>query len=410
MKLSKTTIAIILSSSFSTLVAASESAELTEVKQQLTKLEQQLSDDKAKQDSAIKIGGAVRFQYSYNDYSENSKDRGGELQFDTFRINVNGEVSGLKVSAEYRFYQYMDVVHHADVAYDFNDNWEGKFGITQVPFGNLQYNSNSFFYSTGFYAGLEEDYDLGIVFKGDYEHHDIHLGFFKNDELGGVEGFASDKTARYSYDVIGVRNDYDPADFSNWDAVEDGEAMGENNTLAARYAYKFGNSEIGASVQLGDLEGKNAAGITDSVGDRTAVAVHAKTKINNFNIVFQYSNYEYDLDNGSEAVAVGAWGFTDTLPSEASLYNLNIAYNKSVSLGPITNLTFYNDYNLTTDKSGDFQEDTVMNVTGVAISAGSVYTWVDFIVAKNQPFIGGSLAGDSDQWNKRINILVGYYF
>ena len=70
----------------------------------------------------------------------------------------------------------------------------------------------------------------------------------------------------------------------------------------------------------------------------------------------------------------------------------------------------YNDYNVMTDKSGDRNEDTVMNVTGVAVSAGGIYAYFDLIAAKNQPFIGGSMVGNADDWNTRFNINIGYYF
>lgn len=98
----------------------------------------------------IKIGGAVRFQYSYEDYDEDNKDRGGDFDFETFRLDVNGSIGDVTLSAQYRWFQYMDVIHHAYVGYQFSDNWEGQVGITQVPFGNLSFNSNSFFFSSGY--------------------------------------------------------------------------------------------------------------------------------------------------------------------------------------------------------------------------------------------------------------------
>ena len=63
-----------------------------------------------------------------------------------------------------------------------------------------------------------------------------------------------------------------------------------------------------------------------------------------------------------------------------------------------------------TNKSGDFDNDTIMNVLGVGVTSGNLYTQIDFITAQNQPFIGGSLAGDSDDTNTRLNINFGYYF
>ena len=61
------------------------------------------------------------------------------------------------------------------------------------------------------------------------------------------------------------------------------------------------------------------------------------------------------------------------------------------------------------DKS-DNSRDTFMNTTGVAVSAGNFFSYIDFVNAKNQPFIGGSVAGDSSKTEQRFNINLGYYF
>ncbi|WOH37417.1 carbohydrate porin [Thalassotalea fonticola] len=404
MKVSTPLLGLLLASSTTALAAQADdkTQRLEQLEKQIAELKKEVNaNTKSSADLTpkIKIGGAVRFQYSYEDYDDDNKDRGGDFDFDTFRLDVNGSIGDVRVSAQYRWYQYMDVVHHAYAAYDFNENWEGQVGITQVPFGNLNYNSNSFFFSSAYYAGLEDDYDTGLSFIGKYDNHDIRVAYFVNDELGGIDGYVDNKTDRYSYDVVGVRG----ADEGIWDAPA--TAMAESNTVNLRYAYKFDNTEVGASVLSGDLEGS-----TGSLGDHNAYAVHLKSNIGKFGIMAQYTSYEYDLDDNSDSVAVGAYSFHDTIPAEATLYNLNLSYSKDVTFGPITNLTFYNDYNLMTDKSGSYEEDTMMNVTGVAISAGGIYAYVDYIMAKNQPFIGGTMAGDSDETNNRLNINIGYYF
>jgi len=372
---------------------------IAQLEKQLNELKQQVEKPQAA--PSIKVGGAVRFQYSYEDYNEANRDRSGDFDFDVFRLDVNGSIGDVTVSAQYRWYQYMNVVHHAYVGYQLSDEWQTQLGITQVPFGILDYNSNSFFFSSGYYAGLEDDFDTGISFIGKFDQHDVRFAFFKNDELGGIDGYVDNRNDRYSYDVVGIR-DIESEGIYGAPTI----AMAESNTLNARYAYAFnGNTEVGVSLQHGDL-----AGITGSVGDRSAYAVHVKSQIDNIGIMFQFTDYKYDLDNGSDFVAVGAYSFTDSIPAEAKLYNLNLSYSMPVAIGPVTNLKFYNDINLMTDKSGDFNQDTIMNVAGVAVSAGGIYSYIDLITAKNQPFIGGSMAGDTDNWNTRFNINIGYYF
>jgi hypothetical protein len=347
----------------------------------------------------IRVGGAVRFQYSYEDYNEGNRDRNGDVDFDVFRLDLNGEIGDIILSAQYRWYQYMHVVHHAWVGYNLSPTWQVQAGITQVPFGNLDYNSHSFFFSSNFYVGLEDDFDAGIKFIGKWDNHDLRLAYFATDEMGGIDGYVSNRSDRYSYDVVGIR----PTGEGIYDDIS--QAIAEHNSIAARYSYQLGNTELGASLQYGDLRDANT-----SVGERQAWALHSKTQIDRWNLQLQYTGYEYDMDNAATRLAVGAYHFFDTIPSEAEIVSANLAYQLPVKWGPITSLTFYNDYNLMFNKSGDLTEDTVMNVLGVAISAGGLYTYVDLITAKNHPFIGGTMAGDALDWNTRVNINLGYYF
>ena len=52
--------------------------------------------------------------------------------------------------------------------------------------------------------------------------------------------------------------------------------------------------------------------------------------------------------------------------------------------------------------------DTWMNVTGVSVAAGGLFTYFDFVQAKN--VLWRSVAGDSDETETRFNINIGYYF
>jgi len=115
------------------------------------------------------------------------------------------------------------------------------------------------------------------------------------------------------------------------------------------------------------------------------------------------------MDTPNTGIVVGAYNYFDTIPTKATLYSANIAYSLPVKWGPVTNLTFYNDFSLMTDKRF-YSEDTLMNVLGVAVSAGGLYTYFDLVTARNQPFVGGSMSGNATDTNTRFNINIGYYF
>ncbi|MFT6327847.1 MAG: hypothetical protein ACJAYK_002851 [Crocinitomicaceae bacterium] len=404
MKITATLISVLLVSSTSVWADTSASSKdrLAELERQVSELKKEVKKEKISSTLApdIKVGGAIRMNYNYSDAN---KDKGGSFDFSIFRLDLNGTIGDVRLSAEYRWYSYMDVVHHAYAAYQFDENWEGQIGVTKVPFGNLGYNSNSFFYSDAYFVGLEDEYDSGLKFIGKYENHDIRIAYFLNDETG-----SSGTNARYSFDVVGL-TDLD-ANGGVIDAyAEPTVGLSESNTINIRYAYTFDNdvakTEVGVSFLTGELEGAN-----DSLGDRTAYAVHLKSNINNFTIMLQYTDYDYDLDNGDDFVTVGAYGYNDSIPASATMYNVNMSYSHDIDFGAFNNLTFYNDYSVTTNKSADLQEDTQANILGVGVTAGPIFAWVDYVAGTNRPFNKGSLVDDSTEWKHQLNIQVGYYF
>lgn len=350
----------------------------------------------------IKVGGAVRFQYSFEDYVPANRERVGDLDFDTFRINLDGVIGDVILSAELRYYQYMQVIHHAWVGYDLSPAWRGHLGVVRVPFGHQPFNSNSYFFSTLYYAGLEDDYDLGGLLHGKLGAFDVQLGLFKNDEQGGIDGYVSDRTERYSYDLLGIRGTGE----GTFDAPA--QPIAESNTLALRAAWSgsAGRAKIsaGASALYGDLVDAD-----DSVGSQRAAALHAGATMGRWALALQSTRYDHRTDVGADRLVVGAYAFYDSIPAAATVHTAHLAYAMPVRWGPVTSLTFYNDHSQMTAKRG-VGGRTWMNTLGMSVVAGGLFTYFDLVTARNQPFIGGSLGDDAGATRTRFNINVGYYF
>ncbi|MDC8830220.1 porin [Alteromonas gilva] len=364
----------------------------------LAMLEQ--NDDRS---DGIRLGGAIRTNYSHTSYNDGNKNRGGDFDFDIFRLNLSGNIGDVILNAEIRFFDYMTAVKFAYAGYQLSEDWQVQAGITKVPFGNGSYNSHNYFFSTNYYLGLEDDHDLGIVFKRQMaDNWQLDLGFFKNDELGGVDGYVSSRADRYSYDIVGYR--------LNDDGIYDDptQPLGEYNTLSGRFAYQFAHSsdfitEIGVSALAGGLHD----GI-ERAGDYNAWALHLNSFFNRWNLQLQHGEYHYNIDNVNR-IAVGAYAFYDSIAASAKTSTFNLAYSLPLEWGPVTGLQFYNNYGLVYDKS-DNSRDTMMNVTGFSVAAGGLYTFFDLVHARNQPFIGGSGSGNSAETERRFNINLGYYF
>ena len=352
-------------------------------------------------DTGITLGGAMRFQYSYEDYDEDNVRRVGDQDFDIFRLDLHGKVHGIILDAQWRWFQYMSAIQHAWVGYDLDDENQLQIGLTRIPFGNQPYNSHNYFFSSNYYLGLEDTQAMGAEYVYDGDAWNVQLAFFKNDGTGGVDGGGS-RIDSYSYNVLGVRG----PDEGNYD--EPLHPAGAVDTLAARVARTWTPSEdvsveVGASALHGGLDGP-----TSRIGHYSAYALHTNIDYGRWNFQAQVLHYGYETDRNARRLAVGAYAFYDSIAARADSYTLNAAYHLPVAWGPIQGLDFYNDYSLVTHKSGNLP-GTFMNILGVGVSAGDLYTYFDFVTARNQPFIGGSMAGDG-KVEHRLNINFGFYF
>jgi hypothetical protein len=350
----------------------------------------------------IKVGGAVRTNYSYTSYDDGNKNRGGDFDFDMFGLNLKGQIGDVSLNGEIRFYNYMTVIKSAYVGYQLSDNWQVLAGIAKVPFGNSPYNSQNYLFSPNYYLGLEDDHDLGLVLKRSIvDNWQLDLAFFKNDELGGVDGNVNKRSDRYSYDIVGIRP------INEGINAAPSKPLGEYNTFSGRVAYHFTAGELHTEVGLSALSGGLHDGASRA-GDYQAWAIHANSQYQNWHLQLQQTQYDYNV-NQATRIAVGAYSFFDSIAAQATSTTANLAYDMAVHFGPVTALQFYNNYGMVYSKS-DGTANTVMNVTGVSIAAGGIFTYLDWVNAKNQPFVGGSSSGNSKEFQQRLNMNIGYYF
>lgn len=349
------------------------------------------------QKDGIDVGGAVRVNYAYKDYSEASKDKGGDLKFDMAAIKFNGKKGDWGLAAEYRFTSSTNYIKYGYAYYDIDTDWQLQFGINKVPFGNPGFISNSFWFGIPYYLGFEDDHDVGI--KATYESNGWHtdLAFYKSPEYGPSEN------KRYATDLYtGTING---TEYNNE----------ETNQVNVRQTYKIkhdgGSTTLGASVQLGQIYNSK----TGNTGDRYAAALHLDSSYNGWNLQLQAMQYEYDAadaeDSNKIGVSVVSWQYE--IASKGQSYSANIAKTFNTDWGSVK---CYNDFGLMTpDVDDDDYDNSLQNVTGCAIAAGPTYTMVDFIMGKNMTFSTASndhvgLPEMGDDWDKRVNINFGYYF
>lgn len=379
---------------------------LEALEQELEETREQLNAVKSGEPNGTEIstdfnefGGAFWTNFAWRDYSETSKSRGGDFRIDLFRLDVNGREGNVIWSAQHRWYQYMDVIHHAWVGYQFDDDTDMAIGISQAPFGIQPYASHSYWFGVPYYVGLEDDYDTGVRYRTKSGNLDIQLGFYSNPEYAspGVVG-------RYSFDIVS-------------DGIYNNEEINQGNIRLA-YDIPHGddsNTEIGLSARRGQLFNSD----TDLTGDHWAAALHLDGDYGPWGIELEAIRYEYNPEYAAgldtRKLANGAFAASYIIAAKADLYIANVTRDFSVDWGPVSNLRCYSDYSvLKKDPAG--WEDTELHTLGCGISAGSVYTFVDFIRGKNHHFLGTTAdiafaEGEQDpRWKTRFNINIEVYF
>ena len=343
----------------------------------------------------IAFGGALRFNYYWYDYDEAVEAKRGDSGLDLFRINADGRLGDLLLSAEYRFYPFMNVLHHGWIGYEFDDGGRLEVGVTRVPFGLLPYASHNFWFGTPYYLGLEDDYDLGAKYVRTDGPWEWQAALFKNAELGSAADLD-----RYSFDVVAV-----------------GEtANEETNQANLRASYTFGaettcSHEVGVSAQFGQLYNAD----TNRKGDHWAAGAHLDTRCGRWNLQLEAARYRYRPENppgvSRDLIRIGGFATSYDAAAEASVYVANLAYNLPVAWEALDQLTCYNDFSMVVKEAAGFA-DSKLNTTGCLIGVGPVYVYLDLIQAENMVFFGdGSLAGGGeDGWFRRFNVNVGYYW
>ncbi len=346
-------------------------------------------------DESFDVGGALRFNYALKNFDDNQQSRRGDMGLDIFRLNLDGRKGNIILSTEYRFYSYMNAIHHGWLGYDFDDGGQLQLGISQVPFGLLPYDSHNFWFGVPYYIGLGDDYDAGVKYVFDGQPWNIQLAFYKNAELGN----ASD-LERYSYDLVTTGSTPNE----------------ETNTVNGRIAYLFGEAsecqhELGLSLQWGQVYNRD----TDKNGDQWASAVHLDSRCGRWNFQFEGGRYVYSPQNplgvSDETVTFGAFGGSHEVAAKANFGVANIAYNLPVAGLGVDILTCYNDFSVLSKDAGGFA-NSYLNTTGCAIGVGPTFTYIDIVRGRNMLFFSdGSLAGGgSNDWDTRLNINLGYYW
>jgi hypothetical protein len=275
-----------------------------------------------------------------------------------------------------------------------------------VPWGRHLFSSSSWWFTLGWYATVEDDYDYGMRYIKDTDRYRIDVGYYFRDQIG-----FGDPAARWDSDLTPL-----------------GEQQNrEVSSAAVRGVYKLPHraglrSEFGAVVQAGLLP--NVA--TGDMGYRWLAQLMYNGNYKGWQPVIQATRHEFRPNNPAEIDGVPVDGRVVRISQFAGyrdvaakywLCNFNLAKEIPFDRKYFNALVPYVEYSMFLKDVDEFPDSHLITV-GMQIHLGPVWLWLDILTGKNATYLNDSLANSAlatggnrpDRWENQTNLQIQYYF
>ena len=362
--------------------------------------------DRNSETGQLTVSGYVRGNYQLKQYGENADDQ--KIRFDAAQLKLDYARGDLFGHAEYRCYQYerlcdFSTMIDAYVGYRLNKTDQLVVGMQPIPFGPGRFWGNSLFGSINTTAGLEDVHNVGVNYHAELPTATkFDLGYFAIDG-GHYSGIYTPNSGRYTANY--VHSD----DESQTNLQEKNMWVGRI-TQDIPLAVEGLNTQIGASYWISEIDNKK----TNQTGRRKAWSVFSKLNYGALGLTL--TGGENDISNKDlihpDTSLMGSYDSEYAVANKATYYTADLGYTfKDVQqIGNITPYFMHSRYNK--DLSGS--QDSTRNILGVSIDHKQLSLLAEYIVSKNDPFIGGNISslaqGDDNKWNKLLNLTLFYYF
>jgi hypothetical protein len=267
------------------------------------------------------FGFTTMFYYNYRNWIPGDKSIKGSYRFDSFRIWAQTEVDKrLFAAVQYRFYEGWQTPTHLYIGFHINDNNILQLGQTWVPFG-YGYQPFDDWGNITFYVGLQDDYDYGLTWEGNYGIFKIHAGFFKNQQLSSSSPF------RYDADIFSgeIGDDY---------LITSTKRNEEVNQLNLRFEVLPSFGDVDMKIGISGMAGQIYNKTTDNNGTRYAAALHLGLNVKNFHFNAQQTWYNYTqalpdsaTQDQKDFINMASWAFAYEIPVHANIFTTSAAYD-----------------------------------------------------------------------------------
>ncbi|MHA3081790.1 hypothetical protein ACX1NX_01095 [Acinetobacter sp. ANC 5383] len=355
---------------------------------------------------ALTVSGYVRAKFQDKDYGTTASDH--KIQFDAAQLKLDYQAKNVFGHAEYRCYQYDTLCDFSTlvdgyVGYRFNPQQNITVGVQPIPFGPGRFWESTLYGGINNTMGLEDAHNLGVNYHHEIAKTKVDLAYFATD--GGNYVGTSRDAARYTANFVKTS-----------DSTQ--STLSEKNMWVGRVSQDLDfasvpalKTTLGGSYWYSDIKNKT----TGDDGKRHAWALFGK---------FAYNNLALTLTGGKTDVSnkdalhpdysvMGSYDSEYYVANKGTFYTADLSYVFKNVAGKGVNITPYVTYS-TFKKDNSADKDSTRNFVGVSMDYKKVSLVAEYIMSKNDPFIGGtttSLAqGDDNKWNKLLNLTLFYYF
>ncbi|MGN2485679.1 hypothetical protein [Acinetobacter calcoaceticus] len=355
---------------------------------------------------AVTVSGTLRANYQDKDYGETASDQ--KLKFDAAILNVAYESPDWFGKFQYRCYQYdtlcdFSTLVQAYAGYRLNSTDNITLGLQPIPFGPGRYWDTSFYAGINNTMGLQDALNLGVNYHFETPSATkIDLAYFATD--GGNYHGTSKDSARYTANLV-----------SSSDPLK--TDLNEKNMWMARVDQdlKFLSTDnlkvsVGGSYWYSDIENKK----TSADGERNTWALFNRINYKNLNVVLtggKQSITNKDALNPNSST-FGSFDGEYDIANEGYFYTVDTSYTFK-NVRDSLNVTPYVVFSGFNKKEQGF-DDSQRNIVGVAWDYKNISLYTEYLMSKNDPFVGGTgnslAAGDDGKWNKLLNLMLVYNF
>lgn len=352
---------------------------------------------------AITISGTVRANYQDKEYGMAVSDQ--KIQFDTAILRLDYESPKVFANTQYRCYQYAELCDFATlvdayVGYRFNKTDSITIGLQPIPFGIGQFWDSSFYAGINNTMGLQDVHNLGAKYQFiPTSSTKIEFAYFATDG-GHYQGDSKD-AARFTANMV------KSAEPLKTDLKEKNMWMGRIGQDVIKTDDL--SLSVGGSYWYADVENKQNA----QKGSRNTWALFGQFGYQNLRIAA--TGGELSINNKDPLNPFSTFGSFDTeydLANKGYFYTLDSSYSfnevmNGISVTPYLVLSGFNK------KQQNFN-DSVRHIAGIMFGYKNAYLYTEYIMAKNDPFVGGNrdslTQGDDNKWNKLLNLTFIYNF